>query len=142
MVRRQILPVAIAYGLWIVWACVLALRDAAALAANPAWLAWSIALRECGAGDYIPDRCIISLFRDILPSVSEPSLWTALWRLREFYAAFVLRPPMGFTAMSALATAIWCLVLLAGTQRSRSSLARAEWASARALNWPFSQSSG
>jgi len=118
MLRRSILPIPIAYALWIVWACALSLRNASALAANPGWLAWSIAMRECGAGDYVPESCI-SAFRDITASIDEPSLWTALWRLRDFYAAFVLWPPTWFTAIAGIATAVWCLVLLGRTRRSR-----------------------
>jgi hypothetical protein len=68
MLRRHTLPFPIAYGVWIVRAGVSALRDVPALAANPAWLTLFIAMRECGAGDDIPDSCI-SLFRDILTSI-------------------------------------------------------------------------
>jgi hypothetical protein len=137
MLRRCILPIPFAYGLWIAWACASALREAGALAANPGALAWSIAMRECGGGDYVPQRCM-SVFRDIMSSIGEPSLWTVLWRLREFYAAFVLWPPMWFTAIAGLATALWCLVLLVGTRRSQQLRSRSEWVAASALNWPFS----
>lgn len=144
MLRRLLLlPVFVSYVSWILWACVLTLRDASAAAANPKYLALAIVWRECGNIDFAPPSCL-KLFRDTLASIGEPTLWTALWRMRGSYAELILMPPMWLVAIATLGVGVWYLCLISRylllRQRKgglRSSRVRQEWMATRAQNWPF-----
>lgn len=143
MLRRLILPpLPIGYAIWILWACVLTLRDASAAAANPSYLAFAIVRRECG--DLVTPGCL-KLFRDTAASVGESTIWTVLWHMRAAYAEFILLPPMWFVAMAALGAGAWYLCLIGRyfvLGRRKSSGVRQEWVATRALNWAFRPASG
>jgi hypothetical protein len=147
MLRRLILPIPIGYAIWILWACVLTLRDASAAAANPKYLAFAIVRRECDNIDFVPPSCL-KLLRDTVASIGEPTIATALWLMRGFYAEFILVPPMWFVAMAGIGAGVWCLCLIGWylvlRRRKRglrsSSRVRQEWMAARALSWPFNNS--
>jgi len=144
MLRRLILlPIPIGYAIWILWACVLTLRDASAAAANPKYLAFAIVRRECGNIDFVTPSCL-KLLRDTEASIGEPTIWTVLWRMRGSYAEFILMPAMWFVAMAALGAGAWYLCLIGRylVLRRRkgglqSSGVRQQWMAMRALNWPF-----
>jgi hypothetical protein len=140
MLRRLMLLVTASYGLWIVWACMRTLQDASAAAVSSKNLALTIVIRQCGGGDLILPSCI-SRVRDVVASINEPSLWAALWRMRGFYAEFILVPPFWLGTMAGISAVTVCLCLISwrlvlGRRRNRVR-ARQEWRASRAPNWPY-----
>jgi hypothetical protein len=112
----MMLTVSIVYGLWAVWASVTVLRDAHFAAGDRGRLSFLIAIRDCGSSDLISRKCA-SIIRDTIASIDEPSIWTALWRMRLSYAEFIIVPPAWLVAVVGLGAAIWCLVVLRQRRR-------------------------
>jgi hypothetical protein len=74
-----------------------------------------IAWRECGYGDVVPKSCMDKV-RD---TVDAPSVWTALWHMRRFYADLILLPPEWFLLTAAIGIAAWYLISLRRTGQPR-----------------------
>ena len=147
MLRRVTLPILVAYGLWILWAASSMLHELSVLAANPTSLAFAIAMRECGfgGGDLMKLDCGGRTLREVMGSIGEPSLGTALWRMRGSYAELIFIPPMWFVSKAVIGVAVCYLCMIAwrmGRRRKvrlQPSRTLREWRATRDLNWPFNR---
>ena len=134
VMRRMMLAVSVAYGLWAAWACVIVLRDAHFAVGDRGRLALLIEMRRCG--DFISRQCLDNV-RETIASIGEPSLWTVLWRMRRFYAEFIVVPPAWLVAVVGISVASWCLILLRRRRQVRLSRVREAWISTGDPNRPF-----